>query len=96
MSSPYTNHTLNQHTPKYHTPSYYLLEALLLAEFHSVDNTKAIKSICMVLPISEEEIRQANHNLQNPHTWHNVAKSIINNISKSSYIDDTDMDNEED
>jgi hypothetical protein len=32
---------------------------------------------------------------QIPHTWHDIAKSIINNFNKSSYIDDTDMDDEE-
>jgi hypothetical protein len=65
------------------------------AEFCLMDSTKAINSICIVLPISEEEVEQANHNLQNPHTWHDIAKSIINDFNKSSYIDDTDLDDEE-
>jgi Lon protease-like protein len=77
-------------------PSHYLLEALpTKAKFHSMDNTKAINSICMVLPISKEEVKQANCNLQNPHTWHDIAKSIINDLNKSSYMDDTDNNNEE-
>jgi hypothetical protein len=91
-----TSYKLHPTPPKHHMPSHYLLEAFPTeAKFHSMDNTKAIKSIYMVLPISKEEIKQAKHNLQNPHTWHNVAKSIINNINKSSYIDDIDIDDEE-
>jgi hypothetical protein len=54
---------------------------------------KAVESICMVLPVSEEEVYQANHDIKSPHNWHDVATKIINNYN-NSYIDNTNMDEE--
>jgi hypothetical protein len=59
-----------------------------------MNNAKAIKNICMVLPVSEEEVCQVNHKLKSPHNWHSVATKIINDIN-NSYIDDTNMNEEE-
>jgi hypothetical protein len=47
----------------------------------------------MVLPVSEEEVQQANFDIKAPHNWHNVATEIINKFN-NSYIDHTNMDKE--
>jgi hypothetical protein len=47
----------------------------------------------MVLPVSEEEVQQANFDIKTPHNWHDVTTKIINNFN-NSYIDDTNMDEE--
>jgi hypothetical protein len=58
-----------------------------------MSEAKAIEKICMVLPVSIEEVQQTNLNIKTPHNWHDVATIIINNIN-NSYIDDTNMDEE--
>jgi hypothetical protein len=59
-----------------------------------MSNAKAIENICMVLPVSEEEVRQANIKIKLPHNWHDVATEIIKEFN-DSYIDDTNMDKED-
>jgi hypothetical protein len=56
-----------------------------------MNDTKAIENICMVLPVSEEEVQLANINIKSPHNWHDVTTKIINKFN-NSYIDDTNMD----
>jgi hypothetical protein len=51
-------------------------------EFNQMSDKKAIKCICMILPISEEEVKQENHQLRTPHNWHNVATTIIKNTAQ--------------
>jgi hypothetical protein len=58
-----------------------------------MSDAKAIESICMVLPVSEEEVQQANFNIKTPHNWHDVATEIISKFN-NSYIDDTNIDEE--
>jgi hypothetical protein len=62
-------------------------------DFLTMNDAKAIENICMVLPVSEEEVLQANFKIKTPHNWHNVATDIINRLN-ISYIDDTNMDEE--
>jgi hypothetical protein len=45
-----------------------------------MSDRKAIESICMILPISEEEVEQENHQLSTPHNWHNITTTIIKKI----------------
>jgi hypothetical protein len=88
----------NQNThnhPNCNLPSYYLFEALPSeTEFCTMSDTKAIENICMVLPVSEEEVRQANIKIKSPHNWHNVATEIIKEYNES-YINNTNMDKED-
>jgi hypothetical protein len=58
-----------------------------------MNDAQAIENICMVLPVSEEEVLQANFEIKTPHNWHDVATKIINRFN-NSYIDDTNMDKE--
>jgi hypothetical protein len=58
-----------------------------------MNDAKAIENICMVLPVSEEEVQLENINIKSPHNWHNVATEIIKKFN-NSYIDDTNMDEE--
>jgi hypothetical protein len=58
-----------------------------------MNDTKAIECICIVLPVSKEEVQQANFNIKTPHNWHDIATEIINKFN-NSYIDDTNMDKE--
>jgi hypothetical protein len=87
----------NQNThnhPNHNLPNYYLFEALPSQdEFRMMNDAKAIENICMVLPVSEEEVQLANINIKSPHNWHDVATEIINKFN-NSYIDDTNMDKE--
>jgi hypothetical protein len=64
------------------------------SEFHTMSDAKAIENICMVLPVSKEEVCQANIKIKSPHNWHDIATKIINEFN-DSYIDDTDMDEED-
>jgi hypothetical protein len=59
-----------------------------------MNDAKAIENICMVLPVTEEEVQQVNHKLKTPHNWHYVATEIISDFS-NSYIDNTNMDEED-
>jgi hypothetical protein len=59
-----------------------------------MNDAKAIKNICMVLPVTEEEVHQINHKLKTPHNWYDVATEIINDFN-DPYIDDTNMDEED-
>jgi hypothetical protein len=59
-----------------------------------MDNNKAIENICMILPVSEEEVKQINQSLWTPHTWHDIAKAIIKDFNKS-YIDNMNMEEKE-
>jgi hypothetical protein len=56
-----------------------------------MSEAKAIEQICMVLPVSEEKVQQANIDIKSPHNWHDVATEIINKYN-NTYIDDTNMD----
>jgi hypothetical protein len=58
-----------------------------------MSKAKAIEQICMILPVSEEEVQQANTDIKSPHNWHNVTTEIFNKYN-NSYIDDTNMDDE--
>jgi hypothetical protein len=58
-----------------------------------MNDAKAIENIYMVLPVSEEEVLQANFEIKTPHNWHDIATKIINRFN-NSYIDDTNMDEE--
>jgi hypothetical protein len=59
-----------------------------------MSDRKAIKCICMILPISEEEVEQEDHQLCTPHNWHDVAATIIKKYG-TTYIDDINMDKED-
>jgi hypothetical protein len=56
-----------------------------------MSEAKAIEQICMILPVSEEEVQQANTDIKSLHNWHDVATEIINNYN-NSHIDDTNME----
>jgi hypothetical protein len=87
------NQTIHNH-PNHNLPSYYLYEVLPSKyEFCTMSEAKAIEQICIVLPISEEEVQQTNLNIKTPHNWHDIATEIINNFN-NSYIDDTNMNDE--
>jgi hypothetical protein len=58
-----------------------------------MSDAKAIESIYMGLPVSEEEVQQVNFDIKSPHNWHDIATKIINNFN-NSYVDDTNMDEE--
>jgi hypothetical protein len=61
----------------------YLYDALpSVTEFNQMNDRKAIECICMILPISEEEVEQENLQLHTPHNWHNVATTIIKNMAQ--------------
>jgi hypothetical protein len=71
-------------------PLEYILEALPTEEeFRTMNDSDAINSICMVIPVDENEVKQTKRKLHTPHTWHDVAKTIIN--SSNIQLEDTNM-----
>jgi hypothetical protein len=78
ITTTHTHQTLNNHKTSY------LYDALpSVTEFNQMSDRKAIECICMILPISEEEVKQENHQLRTPHNWHDVATTIINKTDKN-------------
>jgi hypothetical protein len=55
---------------------------------------EAIECICMILPLSEEEVEQEDYQLHTPHNWHDVATKIIKKYG-TTYTDNTSMNEEE-
>jgi hypothetical protein len=51
-------------------------------EFRTMSDAKAIENICMALPVSEEEVHQANIKIKSPHNWYDVATKIINEFNR--------------
>jgi hypothetical protein len=85
----HTHQNLNNHKTSY------LYDALpSVAEFNKMNDRKAIECISIILPISEEEVRQDNLQLHTLHNWHNVATTIIKKYG-TTYIDDTNMNKED-
>jgi hypothetical protein len=56
-----------------------------------MSDAKAIVNICMVLPVSKEEVHQANIKIKSPHNWHDVATKIIKEFNNFKLTPNTQI-----